>query len=86
MQSGREYWEIWSQKLQKWGLRDFAATILEATGPMRVILAQVVFATSPLFQDKADPAWQEFADTLDDKVRSLEFAAYLREEPPVHEP
>ncbi len=86
MQSGQKYWDVWSQKLQKWGLRDLAATILEATGPLRVVLAQVVFATSPFFQEKNDPTWQEFANTLDDKERSREFAAFLREEQSVDEP
>jgi hypothetical protein len=85
MQSGRKYWNTWSQKLQKWGMRDLAATILEASGPLRIVLAQLVYATSPLFQIKGDPTWQVFADTLDDKQRAREFATYLRENRPEDE-
>jgi hypothetical protein len=85
MQRGQKDWKIWSEKLQKWGLHDLAATLLEGSGPMRIVLAQIMYATSPLLRDGDGTSWQTFADTLDDKERSHSFAAYLREDRTHHE-
>ncbi len=53
---------------------------MDASGPVRIILAQVVYATSPIFQSGDGSTLKDFADTLDDHQRAREFAAFLREE------
>lgn len=44
----RHIWYLWARTLQNWGLRSFAARLLEATAPVHVLGAQLVYVGQPL--------------------------------------
>lgn len=79
----RHIWHVWARRLQGWGVRPFAAWILEATAPLHILGAQLVYVGQPLL----GLFWaQEQVDTLaevlekPDEARAL--IRYLREEAP----
>ena len=41
-------WNGWSDRLKQWGLNGFAAALLEATGPLNLAGAQLVYFGQPL--------------------------------------
>ncbi len=83
MGENHQYWQGWAQFLQHWGLRAPASAVLEAAGPLTVILAQLIYFGQPLFS-QAGPGsqWQALATLLEDRTESRAFAAFLREEEP----
>jgi hypothetical protein len=81
MQDDRSFWPLWAQFLQSKGLSSIAAAFLESTGPLTILLAQLVHAGNPFF-GRALPIgqWQAIAALLEDPHESQSFAAFLREE------
>jgi len=81
MPSNRALWPTWARFLQRWGLGEAAATMLDAAGPIAVFGAQAIYLGQP-FLDHAFPAGhlQALADLLEDRTETTTFAAYLREE------
>ncbi len=81
MQKDRSFWPEWAYFLQRWGLTEFAALLLEAAGPLNVFLAQVVFASHP-FLSQVIPAARlsALASLFEDQEESRSFAAFIREE------
>jgi hypothetical protein len=41
-------WQIWIKRLKQWGMQEFAASILEAAGPINLVGAQLVYVSQPL--------------------------------------
>jgi hypothetical protein len=41
-------WQKWVDHLKGWGMGEFAATILEASGPINLVGAQLVYISQPL--------------------------------------
>lgn len=73
-------WRIWSDTLQRWGMREMVASLLEATGPLNLALAQLVYIGQPMIQSVLDQAHiQVLADTLEDRAETQAFIALLRE-------
>lgn len=57
-----------------------AASILEASGPLNLVLAQLVYVGQPVFQSFAAQAHvQALAETLEDRAETQAFIALLRE-------
>lgn len=81
MQKDRSYWPEWARFLQQWGLDDIVAAMLEAAGPVNLLLAQVVYAGQPILR-KMVPGESLDALTIliEDQGESRSFAAFLREE------
>jgi hypothetical protein len=73
------YWENWAEKLERWGLRDLAATLLESSGPVSTILAQLVYAGSPLIPILKTDVWMSLAHLFENPVESHLFVKFLRE-------
>ena len=40
-------WHTWAEALNRWGVRDLAATFLDALGPLNVFGAQFVYVGQP---------------------------------------
>ena len=81
MQEDRSFWPAWAQFLQRRGMEELIATILETAGPVNFLLAQFLYATQPFFsRTLPDGQWQALATLLDDSNESQSFAAFLREE------
>lgn len=41
-------WQIWADRLKQWGLQDYAASALEASDPINLVGAQLVYISQPL--------------------------------------
>lgn len=65
--------------LLQMGLADFAATSLEAAGPLTVVGAQLAYLVEPLFSDRNNTV-RAIAVTLEDDRQLKAFIARLREE------
>ena len=73
-------WQGWADKLQRWGLSDAAASLLEASGPLSVLGAQIIYLSQPLLGAMMPPAhWKALANLLEEPAQSQSFATYLRE-------
>lgn len=77
----RSYWPAWSGLLRQWGLDGAAGALLEASGPLSLLLAQVVYIGQP-FLGGREPGGQlqAFSRLLENPLEAQAFAAYLREE------
>jgi hypothetical protein len=73
------YWRKWAEKLEGWGLTDLAATLLESTGPISTILAQLVYAGSPLLSSSESDTWGNLANLFENRSESQAFAHFLKE-------
>lgn len=73
-------WQSWADSLQQWGVNQAAADLLDAAGPLTLVLAQFAHAGTALAgQHRA--AWQVLAETLEDPQSSQEFSNLLRGAP-----
>jgi hypothetical protein len=79
MQTERSYWPDWAQKLQRWGLKEPAAFILDAVGPVGIFLAQLVYASQP-FVGTATRQWGALGAMLENRDDLKNFAAFLQED------
>ncbi|HWQ47189.1 MAG TPA: hypothetical protein VN376_09990 [Longilinea sp.] len=79
MENGRIFWDSWVHNLQRWGLSQPAAILLDALGPLTSILAQVVYAGGPLLSNQKEK-WEAMAAILEDKEQTNAFTALLRRE------
>jgi hypothetical protein len=81
MQPDRSYWPEWARTLQRWGLNEFVAALLEAAGPLSIFLAQAVYLGEPLLSGIVSGSrLQALAGLFEDQEESRSFATYLREE------
>jgi hypothetical protein len=82
MQSDRSFWPEWARFLHHWGVSDIAATLLEATGPVHLVLANLIYAGQPFFRQMMIPGERvhDLASLFEDQSESRSFAAFLREE------
>ncbi len=74
-------WQAWAATLEKWGLQKFAAWLLEATGPVNFIGAQLVYVGQPFLNIFAPREHvHELAQLLEEPAQTREFITFLREE------
>lgn len=73
-------WETWAGALQRWGLKELAASILEAAGPLTLLGAQAVYLCRP-FVNGIFPSrhLDKLVEIFEDSAKTEEFTAYLRE-------
>jgi len=80
MNEERKIWQKWATQLQSWGLDDALATLLEATGPLNFVGAQLVYVGQPLLRGLISTnSLQELANILEDQQSTQDFVHYLRE-------
>lgn len=81
MHLDRSFWNEWALNLQHWGMREIAASLLEAAGPLTIILAQAVYIGQPfLHQTIPGDRLQALAHLFENPDESRSFANFLREE------
>jgi hypothetical protein len=80
MDEDQQIWRSWARFLQRWGLEQWVASILEVVGPLSVLGAQMVYVGSPLLK-YALPATQldALARMLEDTGHTQAFVSCLRE-------
>lgn len=75
------FWPGWAHFLQRFGLQQPAAAVLEAAGPLTWFAAQVVYLGQPfMYGAGRGGQWQALANLLENQEASRSFAAFLREE------
>lgn len=81
MSSDRQIWQLWACNLHRWGLAEWIASLLEAAGPLNLIVAQLVYLAQPLAYDALpEDHWQALTEMLEDRNKAQSFAALLRED------
>jgi len=81
MDSEQHIWRVWARTLHKWGVKDWAASFLEAAGPLTLLGAQVVYIGQPVL-GLVFPSHHldALARILEQPDQTRAFAAYLRED------
>ena len=81
MRKDRSFWPEWAHFLQQSGLTELVAALLEAAGPLNVLMVQVVYAARPFLGRGASvDRLQALANLFEDQEESRSFAAFIREE------
>jgi len=82
MVSNDHIWRVWVRNLHRWGLQDITAAFLEATGPLLILGAQLVYIGQPFFKGwTSSDNIQAIANILEDTEQRQAFISLLREEP-----
>jgi hypothetical protein len=75
-------WQKWAEKIERWGLTDLAATLLESSGPISTMIAQLVYVSSPFLPGSQSESWDKLARLFENPTESRSFAHFLRESSP----
>lgn len=71
----------WANRLQQWRVHQFAAALLEASGPLKLVGAQLVYLGQPLLGGLvANEQLERLAEMLEEPAQTKLFIRYLREE------
>ena len=83
MKMDQQIWQVWASILHRWGLKDLAASLLEAAGPLAVLGAQVVYMGQPLLERVLPLGHMgALASLLEDADQAQAFVTFLREATP----
>lgn len=74
------FWSDWVQTLQHSRLKGFVLTLLESSGPLKLVLSQLMLSSTPFISASSVEKWQAAAEMLEDDSESHKFATLLREE------
>ncbi len=82
MSSDQHIWRVWASFLQRWGLENWVASLLEAAGPLTLLGAQVVYFSQPLLNRSVpEDHLEALARILEDSTHTQAFVNFLREAP-----
>lgn len=78
----RPIWEKWASRLQGSGLGGLAAALLQASGPLTLVGAQLVYLSQPVFNSLVpDEQLNALAALLEEPAQTEAFIDQLRKEP-----
>ena len=81
MKNNRHIWQKWAENLHRWGVQDLVATLLEVTGPLNLLGAQVVYLGQPLFNQVLPAGHLDaLAGVLEDPEETQAFTSLLRQQ------
>ena len=73
-------WKDWADTLHRWGVQEVVATLLEVTGPLNFIGAQVVYLGQPIVtQILPEDHIKAFVDLLENPEETKAFTHFLRQ-------
>jgi len=75
-----QFWPEWAQKLQHSPLKGLTLTVLQGTGPLKLVVGQLMLAGMVFIPPSATDRWLAVAEMLEDDKESRAFAALLDEE------
>jgi hypothetical protein len=81
MDSSRAYWPIWTDFLRRQGLTELAAWFLEASGPLNVLGAQLLYLGQPFAPASANQGLRALADLLEQEEEARTFIVLLKGKP-----
>jgi hypothetical protein len=71
----------WANRLQQWRVHQLAAALLEASGPLKLVGAQLVYLGQPILGGfVANEQLNMLAEMLEEPTQTKMFIRYLREE------
>jgi hypothetical protein len=80
MEGDQHLWRAWAVTIQRWGMENWLASLLEAFGPLTVLAAQLIYIAGPVFDRKAaEEHLAAAARMLEDADQTRAFARLLRE-------
>jgi hypothetical protein len=80
MVTNQHMWRSWAVRLRRWGLSDWVASFLEASGPITWLGAQVVYISQPVLRLAfSDAGLTALAGLLEDPEQVQAFSEFLRE-------
>ena len=80
MDTDLDIWLVWARSLQRLGITEWVASLLEMAGPLTILGAQVFYIGQPLIgRVLPDNHLDELGMLLEDSARTQEFVNFLRE-------
>lgn len=81
MENDQTYWNGWIRAIQQRNLGGMAAFFLQSTGPLAVVMAQLVYMGQPLFATPSgDARWKALGRLLENQNSRNQFVMCLQEE------
>lgn len=75
-----EIWKAWLSFLRRWGMQEIAAFLLEATGPLNLLSAQIVHITHPFLSLLAsNDHLDALTEMFENQSKQKAFLSYLRQ-------
>jgi len=82
MDENQHIWSSWAVKLQRWGIKDGVASLLETAGSLTVLFAQILYLSQPFLSGSiSSRSLYAFAQILENPIDRREFVSFLREAP-----
>lgn len=73
-------WRVWARNLQHWKIGAGAAVVLEAAGPLTLLLAQLIYLGQPLLGRFVSPdSVTALTSMLEEPAQTRAFVKFLRE-------
>ena len=80
MEDKEQLWRDWAQVLQRWKMQTWAAAMLEASGPLKILFAQFIYIGQPLLGQVVPKGHLNLlAGLLENPSEGQAFVNYLRE-------
>jgi hypothetical protein len=82
MSENQQTWTNWARTLQRWGIKDGVASLLEMAGSLNLFLAQILYLFQPMLSGAVShSSLSAVAQVLEDPDNRREFITFLREAP-----
>ena len=80
MKENLQIWQTWAEALNRWGVKDLTAAILEALGPLNVLGAQLIYMGQPFLTTFFSERYLDvLAELLEDPQEIQDFITVLRQ-------
>jgi hypothetical protein len=82
MNENQSIWINWSRAFRRWGISEGVASVLEGSGSLSLLAAQILYLSQPLLSGVISArSLQAFAQILDNPAEKRAFVSFLREAP-----
>jgi hypothetical protein len=82
MSENQSAWISWSRAFHRWGISEGVASVLEGSGSLSMLVAQLLYLCQPLLHGVISArSLQAFAQILEDPAEKRAFVTLLREAP-----
>jgi hypothetical protein len=82
MSEDQQNWITWARTLQRWGMKETAASVLDSAGSLGMLIAPLLYIGQPLLSGAVSPhTLDALAQVLEDPENRRKFVSFLRETP-----
>jgi hypothetical protein len=75
MASDQQIWQLWANSLQRWGMAESTALLLDLLGPVSTLGAQLIFLSQPFF---SNPSTRAASRLLENPDHVCAFVGFLK--------